>query len=257
MKVTYIPYKPFRYLSWIKLYKVKLPENWSDLTKKQFLALPYVQNKPIDELIMLRKFLGIKKNVIRDITEQKMFFIRHKLKFLDKREPLDYFIFDRVLWFKSPQPGLKDVSFRALTLGLTYFQDYLKGDEYSLYKFIACFYCKKRGVKNDLIEFDENLMSRNSDIMIQVDIQVKRAIVVNFDLICAWLEETYPYVFQGLNTILKINNSYLVSDILENLIVDGSVNIELRKTQPVVEVLNFINEKLKISTMNNERIAKN
>lgn len=241
-----IRYKPFKLLLWFRYLKVKLPIHWRELTQKQFIAIPYLQRGLLDDFKILQIFLGIKRNVAKRIDSGRSAYIKSYLKFIEEPEPLDYFVIKKAMWFKAPGPQLKDVPFLAFTLGLTYYQNYLKGEKHDLDRFIACFYYKKLVFFDyDKKGFDYKLIEYNA-IMIRCErVATREAIVINFGLIYEWLGRSYPYAFHESAEILKLSKSLSQADVLNEMINDFKVEIENPAKQPAVEVLKAINEKVK------------
>jgi hypothetical protein len=253
-----INYKPFWMFSGIKQLQANLPIRWSELTEKQFLAVPLFHKGLLTDLAILKVFLNLRTRAAKGVTADQLNSIKMYLKFTEEPEPLTYFVIKKALWFNAPEPQLNNVPFRAFILGLGFYQNYLKGRRHDLDRLIACFYFKKSAFFNPqkyiksskvinpaLTDFDESLIDHDATIIRAENIMKREAISINFDMILEWIGPKYTYVFHESEKIMNLDKTISQPTSLEKIIFDFNIDIKDYQNRPVCEVLGIMNERLR------------
>lgn len=242
-----IDYRPFRYLKWVKHLKRKLPIQWSELTEKQFIFISDMQHGIPDESKTLQVFLRISHRIVKRINSVQKYWIFKNFKYLKKPEPLEKFVIKKVLWFKAPEPQLKDVTLITFILGEMYFQSYIKGNKYDLDRFIACFYYKQPSFYNfNKKGFDVKLIHQNATIIRATNIYTRKAIAANYVLIRLWLVKIYPYAFWHIVEIQKQEKFTNLHDMFKYIFGDDLSVRNEHYNKLLHDELNTLNQKMKL-----------
>lgn len=231
-----LEYKPFGIFP-SRRKTVQLPTRWKEVSASHLIAIANRTNGDITAPDVLHLFLGIGKRLARRLDEYQGFSISQYVKFIESVEIHDSFIIPSVKGYKAPPEKLKDVVFAAFMFGDTYFQNYLlKGEEEDLNKFIACYYHKG--------SFREDLIDRTAEKISQAELNVRKAIALNYILIREWLAKAYSYVFRKDESKKnKKDNGWLA--VFDAVVGDDISNQEKYANQSMHQVLRFLNRKTK------------
>ncbi len=229
-----IEYRPFAFIPWTRRIEKKMPARWSEMNEKQICAVPQIYNLSDEKL--LRIFLGIRKNIARRIDSYQAFCITRYLKYLNQPDAVNSFMIPKIAGFKAPGERLKGVNFGAFIFGDSFFQSYAKGKRDNLDRFIACFYCDKKG-------FSDSAIDQHADIIRKTPEFKRQAIAINYGLIREWLAQIYPFVFQKAEGGEKTSGGWV--EVYDMLVGDNLANQETVALLPATTVLRRLNDKLK------------
>lgn len=232
-----IEYKPLGFL-WKRMIETSFPERWNEMTPDQLTAVPKLYRGKISDSQVLQIFFGIKQNIAWRIDSYQRYRIIKNLDFIKKPGATGIFIINEIAGFRSPGKNLKGVTFGAFIFGDTYYQNYISGKRGELDKFIACYYCNRKG-------FDDNLVDEHAALIKKSNIAKREAIAINYGLIREWLSELFPYVFRKVEKREK--NQKNVGWVM---VFDGVVGSDIVRQHdyamlPAMEVLRFLNSKTK------------
>jgi hypothetical protein len=130
------------------------------------------------------------------MDDYQIFKISELLAFISDRNPHHEFIIRKlsithcpVLY--APSPKLKGVTFGQFIFADSYFSSFQESDyEDDLNKFIASLYLGKNE------KFEERLIQQRFECIGKLNINIRQAIVLNYQLIHEWLALAYPLIFQ-------------------------------------------------------------
>ena len=150
----------------------------------------------------------------------------------------------RNLVFQAPQCKLKFFPFGAFMFTDTYFQNYLNsGDVEDLNKMVMSFY-HLQGEK-----FDEISIEKYCSLANTIDVNIRRAICLNYSMIKTWLTNVYTYVFLKETNpdkkIIKTSEAGSWIDVYDNLVGDDLINNEKYSNLPTHIVLKYLNKKIR------------
>jgi hypothetical protein len=232
-----VEYKPFGFL-WRRRIETKLPARWSEMTRRQIVAIPEMQRGKLDDSKLLQIFLGIKKSVANRIGNYQKYCILRNLKYIREPEAISMFIIKKIIGFKAPGNKLKGITFGAFIFGDTYYQNYIAGKKEDLNRFIACFYYNKLGFKEKNIEMNAQLIGL-------IDLPTREAIAINYGLIREWLALAYPYVFRKAEEGKKHKSFTGWVGVFDAVVGDDIVNEDKYAEKPLSIILRYLNHKTK------------
>jgi len=144
---------------------------------------------------------------------------------------------------------LKGVTFGQFIFADTYFANYQQsGDETDLNKFIASLYLGKNE------KFDERLIQERFESVGKLKINIRQAIVLNYQLIHEWLTLAYPLIFQKREEIIIDESSDRASPVSEaapwikvfqNFVGDDIIHDEVWAAKPVNTIFAYMTRKYK------------
>lgn len=236
-----IEYRPVGFLPWKRKMRARIPGRWSEVTGDQLIAISRIQSGSIKNSEALSMLLGIRRRIARLLDEYHAFSILRNLDLTQSPSAWHSFIIPRIVGLNAPEPRLKGVTFGQFIYGDTYYQNYVeRGMEDDLNRFIACFYTSGR--------FDDNEIDMQTARIARVNIDIRKAIALNYLLIRAWLEKTYTYVFAkptpGKGRKRTSRGRGWV-DVFDAVVGDDIANEEKYAEKPLSIVLRFLNRRIK------------
>jgi hypothetical protein len=154
--------------------------------------------------------------------------------------------------FYSPQPKLKGVTFGQFIFADTYFANYQESqNEIDLNKFIASLYL---GMNE---RFEEPLIQERFESIGKLNLNIRQAIVLNFQLIHEWLALAYPLIFQKREEIFNETPGHpeLVSGshhdpnqwikVFQNFVGDDILHDDVWASKPVNTIFAYMTRKYK------------
>ncbi|MFY9150831.1 MAG: hypothetical protein WAO52_02365 [Prolixibacteraceae bacterium] len=218
MKSITIKYRP---VFWFPAYRTvtgNFPQNWGEIGADQLLAIVSLGRSRISEHQFLSSLSGIKTRILKRMDEYQIFKLSELLEFISDRNPHHEFIIRKLsvshhLLLYAPSPKLKGVTFGQFIFADTYFANYQESQkEEDLNKFIASLYLGQNE------KFEERLIQQRFESIGKLDLNMRQAIVLNYQLIHEWLALAYPLIFQKQEQVInKIDrHPELVSGSVQN-----------------------------------------
>lgn len=250
-----IKYQPVSWLKYYRKIECHFPEQWEELSPKQFIVVATAHNTRLSAVSFLTAMLGIKKHIVKKLPPYYQYKLMNLFeKFLGDK-PFSEFIISQLeiegVIFYSPLPKLKKMTFGQFMFVENYFEhyNYYHTEEY-LHKFLAALF-----IASDKTFSDTTVDSYHA-FFTKLDYLTKEAILTNYHLISAWLHDAYPLIFiqspkTDKNETEKPQQAkppqYYWTSVFEKIIQDDIVNTEKYSKLPVHTVLRFLTNNIKQS----------
>ncbi|MEI8115811.1 MAG: hypothetical protein WCI54_19415 [Bacteroidia bacterium] len=258
-----IKFRPVRWLPFSGKLESKVPQNWGELNQEQLIAVACLFNSATSDIAFLQSMSGLKKKIVHKLSN----FERHKLMeivdFVGELKPYPEFIIKKLpvrslsakqskgTILYSPQPKLKGVTFGQFIFADTYFANYQESQkEIDLNKFIASLYL---GMNE---KFEEHLIQERFEAIGKLNLNIRQAIVLNFQLIHEWLTLAYPLIFQKREEIISdasLPEQHSVSKadpspwikVFQNFVGDDILHDDVWASKPVNTIFAYMTRKYK------------
>lgn len=239
----------------MKLHRLSHPNHWNEVTPKQMEALGKMMTRQISEEKLLMVFLSAPSRVIKKLDEYCRFKLSNLLDFVGTREPVDHFIIQKIRGRKAPEPKLANMTFGEFMYVDTFFLDYSASDsDQSLIRKLAAYLYRKH-VNHERPEFNGKAEESWTRKLKEWELQV---IVFNYGLVRVWLEKSFPAVFaqksSGSGTGKSGGNGWI--DVFDSIVGDDIIHSDDYAQKPVIEVLRFLNNRIKESRKNRRKSHK-
>jgi hypothetical protein len=252
-----VKYRPVRWISFTRKVKSNVPQNWSDVTQKQLMAISSLYKSTISDIGFMKAMSGLKMGILKRLSDFENYKIMELIDFIGEQKSHHEFIIRKlsgshhpVLY--APSPMLKGVTFGQFIFADTYFANYQQsGDEADLNKFIASLYLGKNE------KFEQHLIQERFEIIGKLEINIRQAIVLNYQLIHEWLALAYPLIFQKQSETISdanIDKASPVSDssswikVFQNFVGDDIIHDEAWAAKPVNTIFSYMTRKYKENT---------
>jgi hypothetical protein len=256
-----VRYNPIRWIPFIRKENSNVPQNWSDVTQKQLIAISSLYKSSISDMDFLKAMTGLKKKILNKMSDFEHYKLMEIFAFIGNQKPYHKFIIRNpsishypVLY--APSPMLKGVTFGQFIFADTYFANYQQsGDETDLNKFIASLYLGKNE------KFDERLIQERFESVGKLKINIRHAIVLNYQLIHEWLSLAYPLIFQKQELSVDdetrspeplpdrqagvSRNSSPWIKVFQNFVGDDILHDEVWAAKPVNTIFSYMTRKYK------------
>lgn len=249
-----VKYRPIRWIPFTRMVKSNVPQNWSDVTQKQLIAISSLYKSSISDIDFLKELAGLNKRILYELSDFEHYKLMENFAFIGDQKPHHEFIIRKlsvshhpVLY--APSPMLKGVTFGQFIFADTYFANYQQsGEESDLNKFIASLYLGKNE------KFDECLIQERFEFIGKLEINIRQAIVLNYQLIHEWLALAYPLIFQKQEQVVndETRNPYPVSrntspwiKVFQNFVGDDIIHDEVWAAKPVNTIFSYMTRKYK------------
>jgi hypothetical protein len=249
-----VKYRPIRWIPFTRMVKSNVSQNWSDVTQKQLIAISSLYKSSISDLDFLKAMTGLKKKILNKLSDFEHYKLMEIFAFIGDQKPHHEFIVRKlsvshhpVLY--APSPMLKGVTFGQFIFADTYFANYQQSNtETDLNKFIASLYLGNNE------KFEERLIQERFEIIGKLEINIRQAIVLNYQLIHEWLALAYPLIFQKqFETISDeiTDKASPVSDssswikVFQNFVGDDIIHDEVWAAKPVNTIFAYMTRKYK------------
>jgi hypothetical protein len=227
-----------------------LPEQWSELSSEQLIAVSKNHYAEINEMVLLASLLGVKKNIAEKLNAFQLYSIGKELEFLLNFKPLYSFSIHTLRGLNAPRHRLEGMSFGQFMYVDTYFEvAVLADDTAQLDKFIGCLYLPTGK------QFDEKLIQDRADyVALFFRPEEKTAISLNYRLVKEWLCNQYPLLFQApeletsdlkQNSVAERSRSSDWVKVYESLVGDDIVNQDKYAELPLHTVFRYLTTKIK------------
>lgn len=222
-----------------RIHRLSHPSKWEEVTPKQMKAIAKLLTGEIKEDKLLSIFLSCPRRIVRKLDDYAKYKLSDLMTFIAVKQPIDQFIISKFRGRKAPEKRLKDLSFSEFMFIDTLFSDYSESenDTFLLRKFVGCLFRRhKRGIRP---EFDGNIDFEWTKRMKPWEMH---AAVLNYGLVRAWLEKSYPAVFAEKKGSKSKGNGWV--DVFDSIVGDDIVHSDEYASKPAMEVLRFLNKKI-------------
>lgn len=249
-----VKYHPVSWLPFSGKAKSKVPQNWGDVSQKQLIAIACLYKSAISDIDFLKSMSGLKKNILNKLSDFELYKLMEIFEFVADQKPYHEFIIRNlsvshhpVLY--APSPKLKGVTFGQFIFADTYFANYQQSnDEDDLNKFIASLYLGKNE------KFEERLIQERFLCIGKLDMNIRKSVALNYQLIHEWLALAYPLIFQKREEMSNDNineKTRPVSDnstwikVFQNFVGDDILHDEAWAAKPVNTIFAYMTRKYK------------
>ena len=249
-----VKYRPIRWIPFIRKVNSNVPQNWGDVTQAQLIAIACLYKSSISDLDFLKAMAGLKKGIVSKLSDFEHFKLMEIFAFIGDQKPHHEFIIRKlsishypVLY--APSSMLKGVTFGQFIFADTYFANYQQsGNETELNKFIASLYIDKNE------KFEERLIQERFESIGKLEINIRQAIILNYQLIHEWLALAYQLIFQKQSETINDDSkgrAHPVSDgsswikVFQNFVGDDIIHDEVWAAKPVNTIFAYMTRKYK------------
>jgi hypothetical protein len=255
MKSIQVKYHPFSRLPWEVTAKGSHPENWTELTPRQLIAVACTYKGRISDNRFLYFMTGIKPRILKKLDPYQKYKLFELVGFISDLKPYSSFIIDHLeidgKLFYAPKPRLKGITFGQFIFADSFFKNYQDtNNPKEMTSFLATIYlpaCEK---------FKEELIEQYTAVMEKVDAVTREAIFINYLLIFQWIVQLYPLLFPRTEYEKKkteANGTEKISQrdpkawikVFDSLVGDDIVNQDKYARLPVHNVFRYLTEKRK------------
>ena len=173
---------------------IQVPEEWIDLSGRQFAACCRMFTEPLTDLQFIATFFGIKNSLAKRLDKYFQYKLIELAGFVASPKAMVNFFYITEIpgtGLEAPEKRLHGVTFERFILFDTLFFDYMNSrKEQTLANFIATLYLKKNEILSNI-----NIDERVNFIAKNVDQSTQYAIFLNYTFIRRWLSKAYPLLF--------------------------------------------------------------
>ena len=257
-----VTYRPISWLPFTRKVNSNVPQNWGDVTQKQLIAIGCLYKLAIRDIDFLKAMSGQNKRILNKLSDYEHYKLMEIFAFIGDQKPYHEFIVRKLSVFHhpvlfAPCPKLKGVTFGQFIFADTYFANYQQSsDETDLNKFIASLYLGKNE------KFEERLIQKRFESIGKLELNIRQAIVLNYQLIHEWLALAYPLIFQKLASTASRSASdsslnALVAEpveardpnqwikVFQNFVGDDIIHDEVWAAKPVNTIFAYMTRKYK------------
>lgn len=230
----------------------KVPTTWEELTERQFVAISRMVNGAEPDYRFLSVLTGIDQNLLKKLHPYDLLKLSEGIEFVGKAGNVySSFIIKEIQGtdFVAPKPKLNTMPFGQFIFADSYYNDWMaKKDEKALNNVVATLYLMP-GEK-----FDSETIADRVWTIVNVDLDIRKAIAFNYGLILTWLQQCYPLIFQmpadddsvetnGRPSLQKSRSGWL--KLFESLVGDDLINRDKYAELPVHTIFRHLTTKYK------------
>lgn len=226
----------------------KMPVSWQELTQPQFIAIYRVIDGADPDYRFLSVMTGIRSDLLKKLSAYELLKLSEGIDFIGRAgNCYSDFIIQELPGghLTAPKPKLSGLTFGQFIFADAYYNDWCQLlSETSLNKFIACLYLIPGEIFNH-----ENIEQRIIPLG-KIDLEIRKAIVLNYGLISVWLQKAYPLIFvehaeaTGREDQPKPQSSGWVN-LFESLVGEDLINRDRYAALPLHTVLRHLTKKFK------------
>lgn len=238
----------------------EVPEHFSEMTERQFLAVAGLTKGWLKEEAFFCQFFSLKPSLLASIDAFQLYVLMEQLNFLRTTEPIEEFIITSV----SALHGGRKVTLTApgkKLSGMT-FQQFMSVDQfYNWYVFtekddfllsmIASLYLKE-GEPFDQLVLSERIEGIRS--VKENTLEILDAVAMQWALIRLWLAQSYTFLFPGsggkeAGRPKKKEKPQSWLAVFDALVGDELTRIDTYRTLQAMDVLRVVNRRIKDQQM--------
>jgi len=175
--------------------KGTVPTSWDELTERQFLAISHTIHGAEPDFRFLSVLTGIAQNLLKKLHPYDLLKLSEGIEFVSKAGNVHSEFIIREIHgtdFVCPKPKLGAMPFGQFIFADSYYNDWMATkDVKALDNFVASLYQLPGET------FDSETISQKVWIIVNADIEIRKAIAFNYSLILCWLQKCYPLIFQS------------------------------------------------------------
>ena len=229
---------------------IDFPENFKELSEKQFIALIALSSCVIDDNSFYQQFLGVPADWLSQLDQFSLWKLMELFITLNASngsiDTIDFFFISRLGSFKAPEAKLEGMSFQQFMMIDTYCSWYsiTKHQNY-LNCMIASLYLKEN--ESYFPEGDEKLLDLDSNMedISQTPIATRKAILANWLLIRNWLSKTFPHLFPKGEGESGTGKPAQWLDLFDAFVGDNIHHMDSYKKLPCMDAFRILNRKIK------------
>lgn len=229
--------------------KGSAPTSWDDLTERQFIAISRTVDGYEPDFRFMSILTGIKESLLKKLPPFSLLKLTEGIEFIGKAGTIHSRFIIRELGgtdFIAPKPKLNSMSFGQFIFADAYYSDWMiSKDVKQLNNLVATLYLLP-GEK-----FDSDTISSRVWTIVNIDLDIRKAIAFNYGLILTWLKGCYPLIFQdsdrnaepGLKPGSASQTGWL--KLFESMVADDLINRDRYAELPIHAVLRHLTNKYK------------
>ena len=237
-----------------KTYKGSVPEKWSELNHKQFVAIASIIRTQQFNFKPLQAITGINKSLLEQLDNVELYHLIEQLNWINEAAPMNRFIIKSVGKYVTPADMYENVSWGRFIYIDTYLCDYIENQKNETLNLLCShlFFSKK----NKTEPFNHNLSCERaiSRLITSIDINERYALMINSLMLREWLAIKFPLIFpkpkpgqektaDDEKRAGKTQNPWIK---MHNAIVgDNIADYERYAELPCLVVLRYITQKIK------------
>lgn len=243
----------YPYLFFKRRAKGKSPSSWAELTERQFIAISSTINGDEPDFRFLSVLTGISKNLLKKLSPFDIYKLSEGIDFVSQSgNSHSAFIISKIPGtdFVAPKPKLAGLTFGQFIFTESYYNDWMSTkNETALNNFVASLYLPYNEKFNN-----ESIPNRLGNIA-NTDLDILKAIALNYSLMMIWLQKAYPLIFQtpaddpdsavSVDEIRPKQSGWL--KLFESLVGDDLINRDRYAELPIHTVLRHLTTKYKES----------
>lgn len=172
----------------------KVPTCWEELTERQFIAISRTIHGAEPDFRFLSVLTGIDQSLLKKLHPFDLLKLAEGIEFVGKAGNSHFeFIIREIAGtdFVCPKPKLAAMTFGQFIFSDAYYNDWMATQkETALNNFVASLYLLPGAIFNS-----ETIPDRVWTI-VNIDLDIRKAIAFNYGLIMVWLQKCYPLIFQ-------------------------------------------------------------
>lgn len=226
----------------------KVPTSWAELSERQFIAITKVIDGAEPDYIFLAIMTGINKELLKRLTAYEILKLSEGIDFVGKSGSFYHDFIIKEIPSKnliSPKPKLSGLTFGQFMFADAYYNDWnLLFNETALNKFIATLYLMPDE------KFNPENTNKRTEMIESLNINLRKAIALNYALITVWLQKAYPLIFVENDT----SQSKEVSpqpqssgwlNLFDSMVGDDLINRDRYADLPIHDVFRYLTKKFK------------
>lgn len=246
-----IQYRPFWLLWFKRTIRRSFPVQYSELSKKQFIAVNLLATGETGDISFLSAMTGFSRKMVQRLGKFQRYKLFGVFEGFGIEKPYNAFIIKSVKaggkTFLPPKPKLAGMTFGQYVFAETLHNTWQTSREKTdLARFVACIYLPMGKT------FSENMVTENAALFAKTDVKTLNAISTNWKLISKWLSEAYPLLFisdepgtrsRSVGTEPGTSNTWI--KIFDSVVGDDLVNSDRYSALPVNTVFRFLTARIK------------
>lgn len=170
------------------------PTSWDELTERQFIAISRTIHGSEPDFRFLSVLTGIDQNLLKKLHPFDLLKLAEGIEFVGKAGNSHFEFIIREIHgtdFVCPKPKLGAMTFGQFIFADSYYNDWMATkDVKALDNFVASLYLLPGET------FNSETIPDKVWTIVNIDLDIRKAIAFNYSLILMWLQKCYPLIFQ-------------------------------------------------------------